>query len=99
MERNEKEVFSVGSGKSCEGKLSCQAALYPLGEKDYNAVIIKAVKALSEVPGLDVEYSPMSTCFSGDEEKVFDAIRVLTRTAHREGAFTLTLTLSNVCGL
>jgi len=80
-------------------KLSCQAALYPLGEKDYNAVIIKSVKALSEVPGLDVEYSPMSTCFAGEETAVFEGIRILTRTAHREGAFTLTLTLSNVCGL
>ena len=89
----------MGSGKKCEVKLSCQAALYPLGEKDYNAVIIKSVKALSEVPGLDVEYSPMSTCFAGEETAVFEGIRILTRTAHREGAFTLTLTLSNVCGL
>ena len=89
----------MGSGKKCEVKFSCQAALYPLGEKDYNAVIKKSVKALAEVPGLDVEYNPMSTCFAGEETAVFEGIRILTRTAHREGAFTLTLTLSNVCGL
>ena len=89
----------MGSGKRCKGKLSCQAALYPLGEKEYNAVIIQAINALSEVPGLTVEYGPMSTCFTGEEEAVFEGIRILTQTAHREGAFTLTLTLSNVCGL
>ena len=89
----------MGSGKKCEGKLSCQAALYPLGDNDYNAIIIKAINALSEVSELKVEYGPMSTCFSGEEEAVFEGIRALTRTARREGASTLTLTLSNVCGL
>ena len=89
----------MGSGKRCKGKLSCQAALYPLGEKEYNAVIIQAINALSEVPGLTVEYGPMSTCFTGEEEAVFKGIRALTCIAGQERAFTLTLTLSNVCGL
>lgn len=89
----------MGSGKKCEVKLSCQAALYPLGGKDYNAIIIKAVNALSEMPGLKVEFGPMSTCFTGEEEAVFEGIRVLTRAARNEGAFSLSFTLSNVCGL
>ena len=89
----------MGFGKKCEGKLSCQAALYPLGDNDYNAIIIKAINALSEVSELKVEYGPMSTCFSGEEEAVLAGIRALTWAARKEGAFTLTLTLSNVCGL
>ncbi|HHH84774.1 MAG TPA: hypothetical protein ENL15_02335 [Firmicutes bacterium] len=89
----------MGSGKRCEGKLSCQASLYPLGVDEYKAIIIKAIDALSEVPGLTVEYGPMSTWFTGEEEAVFEGIRALARTAGQEGTFTLTLTLSNVCGL
>lgn len=70
-------------------------ALYPLLQGDYRAVE-KALQAL-EGSGVDHRVFPTHTELSGEEEKVFAALREAFQKAAEEGAVVLWALLTNAC--
>ncbi|GAA6756102.1 methyltransferase domain-containing protein [Thermus thalpophilus] len=70
-------------------------ALYPLLQGDYRAVE-KALQAL-EGSGVDHRVFPTHTELSGEEDKVFAALREAFRRAAEEGAVVLWALLTNAC--
>ncbi|MCR4430317.1 MAG: Ykof family thiamine-binding protein [Tepidanaerobacteraceae bacterium] len=77
--------------------MSCQVSLYPLGTKDYEKIVLEAVKNLPE-EGVEVDLNPMSTLLRGEDEKVWEAVKSLYKTGKNFGDLVMVITLSNRCG-
>ncbi len=74
--------------------VSCQFALYPLGEAELGPAIHAGLAALS-ARGLSVEPGPMSTLVRGPVDEVFAALAEAFKAAG--GATVLVATVSNAC--
>lgn len=81
--------------------ISCQVALYPLAIENFDEVIIEALEAIKPLIelGLIIEVGAMSTIIRGDEELVFQAIKMLFNEASKNGRrIVLNTQFSNECG-
>lgn len=78
--------------------MSCQVSLYPLGNRDYEKIVLEAVRSLPQ-EGIEVDVNPMSTILRGDDEKVWEAVKSLYQTGKSFGYMVMTMTLSNRCGI
>jgi uncharacterized protein YqgV (UPF0045/DUF77 family) len=93
------EDLSVQDGISENKKeISCQLALYPLGDQNYSDIISRVIESLEGIEGLYVEIGSMSTVIFGEEKLVWDGIKKLYREADKKCQFSLIATFSNVCG-
>jgi uncharacterized protein YqgV (UPF0045/DUF77 family) len=75
--------------------VSCQFALYPLGQTHLGPAIEVALSALL-ARGLSVEPGPMSTLVRGPAEEVLAGVAEAFLAA-ADGATVLVATLSNAC--
>ncbi len=86
----------MGAG---ENRIACQLSLYPLGEVDYVQKIKNVLDTLQKERELEVEVGNMSTFIRGSEDRVWKTLQEIFKSAASEGNFTLSVTLSNVCGV
>ena len=76
--------------------VSAQVSLYPLGQLDL-APAIEAVLSVFAEHDLLYEVGPMSTVVSGDDERLFMALREAFAQATELGGAVMTVTISNAC--
>jgi len=76
--------------------ISAQVSLYPLGQSNL-APAIEAVLAVFEEHDLPYEVGPMSTIVSGDDERLFGALREAFVQASEHGPAVMIVTVSNAC--
>jgi len=86
----------VAAGKN---ELSCQMALYPLGQKKYGQIIGEIIGELEGEEGVHMEVGPLGTLLQGPSPAIWKIIREISEKADQKGDYVLQLTLSNVCGL
>lgn len=77
--------------------ISCQVSLYPLGNPEYQKVVLEALKNLN-TGDMQVDVNPMSTILKGDDEEVWKAVRHLYETGRKSGDVVMVVTLSSRCG-
>lgn len=81
--------------------ISCQVALYPLAIENFDEVIIEALVAIKPLieKGLIIEIGSMSTIIRGDDELVFQAVKMLFNEASKDGRrIVINTQFSNECG-
>ena len=76
--------------------ISAQVSLYPLNQKELKTSIDKALRIFIE-SNLNVTPGPMSTTLSGDEEKIFSALKEVFHNAASDGQVVMVATFSNAC--
>ncbi len=86
----------MAAGKN---ELSCQMALYPLGQKNYGEIIGEVIAELEGEEGVNMEVGPLSTLLQGPAQAIWEIIGDISRKADQKGDFVLQLTVSNACGV
>lgn len=92
-------LLFVGTGGA--NMISCQVALYPLATENFENVIIEALESIKLFTerGLIIEVGSMSTIIRGNDELVFQAVKMLFNEASKDGRrIVLNTQFSNECG-
>ncbi|MDI3481065.1 MAG: hypothetical protein PWQ97_720 [Tepidanaerobacteraceae bacterium] len=78
--------------------MSCQVSLYPLGTKDYEKIVLEAVKNLPQ-EGVEVDLTPMSTLLRGEDDKVWEAVKAIYKTGKHFGDMAMVITVAHRGGM
>lgn len=75
---------------------TCQFSLYPLREHTLSAAMDRAMEGVRSV-GLRPQVGLMSTYIEGDDDAVFEALKLAFRRAAGQSDVVLVATVSNAC--
>jgi uncharacterized protein YqgV (UPF0045/DUF77 family) len=76
--------------------LTAQVSVYPLRQPRLSPAIGEVVR-ICRAQGLEVCTGPMSTLVTGDDEKIFTALKEGLRCVAAQGDVVMVVTLSNAC--
>ncbi len=76
--------------------ISAQISLYPLRQTDLSSSIENVLGILKQYE-LNVTPGTMSTVASGEDEKIFNAIREAFVSSSKKGDIVMVVTYSNTC--
>lgn len=76
--------------------IACQFSLYPLRETHLGPALDEAMDALRK-KGLSPTVGTMSTYVEGDEDAVFDGLKLAFKAVAQRGDVILVATVSNAC--
>jgi uncharacterized protein YqgV (UPF0045/DUF77 family) len=77
-------------------ELTAQVSIYPLRQPQLSPTIDDTVR-ICRAQDLEVRPGPMSTLVSGDDDRVFVALKESLRSASLRGDVVMVVTLSNAC--
>ncbi|MCL4458287.1 MAG: thiamine-binding protein [Chloroflexi bacterium] len=75
---------------------SCQFSLYPLRKEHIGEILEEAIQEISNLP-LTYQMGAMSTHIAGDEEQIFQALKLAFHRAAAYGDTVLVAIVSNAC--
>lgn len=76
--------------------IACQFSLYPLRESHIGPALDEAMEVLRE-KGLNPAVGAMSTYIEGEDDAVFDGLKMAFQAVARRGDVVLVATVSNAC--
>jgi uncharacterized protein YqgV (UPF0045/DUF77 family) len=78
--------------------VTAQVSLYPLRQATLSPAVERALAVFGE-HGLNVAPGAMSTLLSGDQDRLFDALRQAFQVTAQQGETVMVVTVSNACAV
>ncbi len=78
-------------------QITAQIGFYPIQSSDYKSEVNQAIELIRQYP-LEFEIGLLSTTVRGNREVVFQMLQALFTTMETRCRFTMSVTMSNLCG-